>query len=166
VTEDVHNDTYPAIDPTQHDLTGKAVFISGATRGIGRATSVSFAKAGASLIAIGARSDLTATKDAVKEAAKAAGQPEPQILQLKLDVSSPRSVSEAVAEVEKTFGRLDILVNNAGVISMALIADSKPEEWWRNYEVNVKGPYLTSRACLPLLLKSENGLKQILTVSR
>lgn len=80
VTKDVHNDTYPAIDPTQHDLAGKAVFISGATRGIGRATSISFAKAGASFIAIGARSDLKPTETAIKEAAKATRRSEPKVL--------------------------------------------------------------------------------------
>ena len=55
-TKQVHSDTYPAIDPTKANLGGKAVFISGASKGFGKAIALSLAKAGASYIAIGARS--------------------------------------------------------------------------------------------------------------
>lgn len=88
------------------------------------------------------------------------------MLQLKLDVSDVESVDAAVQQVEAAFGRLDIVINNAGILNMQSIVDSSPDDWWKIYEVNVKGPYLIARATLPLLLKSENGLKQILTVSR
>ena len=49
---------------------------------------------------------------------------------------------------------------------MAPIVESNPDDWWKVYEVNVKGPYLVARATLPLLMESNDGLKQILTVSR
>jgi len=59
-----------------------------------------------------------------------------------------------------------VLVNNAGLIDMTLIKDSDPETWWRVWEVNVKGPYLVARAFLPLMLKAEDSLKQVVTVAR
>ncbi|KAM0718806.1 hypothetical protein Q7P37_005877 [Cladosporium fusiforme] len=165
VTETVHNDTYPAIDPTKQDLSGRVVFISGASKGIGRAISASFAKAGASTIAIAARSNLDATETAIQQAAKDAGRPAPTVLKVKLEVTNVESVSNAAAEVEKAAGRLDVLVNNAGVIDMTTITDSDPETWWNVWEVNVKGPYLVARAFLPLMLKADDSLKQVITVA-
>jgi hypothetical protein len=166
VTKTVHNDTYSAIDPTKQDLSGKAIFISGASRGIGRSIAISFAKAGASTIVLGARSSLDATETAVQQAAQDAGRPKPQVLKIKLEVTNPASVADAAAEVEKTAGRLDVLVNNAGVLDMKMINDSNPETWWNVWEVNVKGPYLVARAFLPLMLKAEDSLKQVITVAR
>lgn len=162
-TKEVHNDTYPAIDPKKCDLTGKSVYIAGASKGIGMATAVSFAKAGASQIAIGARSDLTQVEVAIKDAAKAAGRKEPQVVSVKVDVTDPKSVDAAVKVMDKEFGKLDVVIHNAGIISHGLIGESDPEEWMRTLNVNVGGPYLTARYCLPLLTKSE--LKTMVTVS-
>ncbi|KAI8630486.1 NAD(P)-binding protein [Xylariaceae sp. FL1651] len=164
-TSVVHNDTYPAIDPAKADLTGKAVFISGATRGLGKEISVSFAKAGASMIAIGARSDLSETAKAIRAAAASVGKPEPKILELKLDVASRESVDAAAAEIKKTFGRIDIVINNAGLFSgRGLIAETDPDAWWETMAVNVKGPYLVMRALIPLMLEA-GGMKTFITVS-
>lgn len=102
----------------------------------------------------------------MKQTAREVGRPAPKVLQLKLDVSDADSVDAAISQLDKEFGRLDIVINNAGILNMQSIAGSNPDDWWKIYEVNVKGPYLIARASLPLLLKSENGLKQILTVSR
>lgn len=76
------------------------------------------------------------------------------------------SVSDAAERVEKTVGRLDVLVNNAGLIDMKLIKDSDPVKWWNVWEVNLKGPYLVAKAFLPVMLKAEDSLKQVLTVAR
>jgi NAD(P)-dependent dehydrogenase (short-subunit alcohol dehydrogenase family) len=115
---------------------------------------------------LGARSSLDATETAVQQAAQDAGRPKPQVLKIKLEVTNPASVADAAAEVEKAVGRLDVLVNNAGVIDMTMITDSNPETWWNVWEVNVKGPYLVARAFLPLMLKVEDSLKQVITVAR
>lgn len=134
MTREVHNDTYPAIDSAKADLRGKAVFISGASRGIGRSIALSFAKAGASHIAIGARSDLAGISEETVKAAKAVGKPEPKVLCLKLEVMDAKSVSEAAAEIEKAFGKLDVVINNAAVLGgKSLIADSDPETWWQTW---------------------------------
>ncbi|KAI1491639.1 hypothetical protein F5X96DRAFT_630332 [Biscogniauxia mediterranea] len=127
--------------------------------------SVSFAKAGASMIAVGARSDLSETIRRMKDAVAKLGKPEPTILPLKLDVSDRVSVESAVAQIKEKFGRIDIVVNNAGVLGGAgLIAESDPDEWKRCFDVNLMGTYLVMRACIPLMLE-RGGDKTLITVS-
>ncbi|EMC93344.1 hypothetical protein BAUCODRAFT_37031 [Baudoinia panamericana UAMH 10762] len=163
-TSTVHSDTYPAIDPSKANHSGHAICITGASRGIGKAITLAFALAGASQIAIGARSDLSSVADAAKKAAKDAGRTEPTVLTVKLDVSDQQSVEIAVAEIAQKFGKLDIVINNAGILDeMKPIVETTPDLWWRTWEVNVKGPYLVTRSCVPLLLKGE--LKTLVMVS-
>lgn len=119
--------------------------------------SVAFAKSGASYIAIGARGDLSTTIKNTQEAAVAAGKPEPQILAVQVDVADRQSVDEAVAAVKNAFGRIDIVINNAGMLSTGSIADSDPEVWWRTMQVNLLGPYLLTRAFLPLMLEATHN---------
>lgn len=157
-TPSIHHDTYPAIDPTrQASHRGKNVFITGASRGIGRATALSFAKAGATAIAIGARSDLQSLEREILEAAEAAlpGSPAPRVVRVPLEVTEPASVDRAAAQLEAAFeGRLDILINNAGYLETAApLAESDPDEWWKTMTINLRGPYLVTRALLPLLLR-------------
>nr|POE87761.1 short chain dehydrogenase andi [Quercus suber] len=164
MTKEVHNDTYAGIDPTNANMTGKAVFITGASKGVGKATAVSYAKAGASYIAIGARGDMSSTEAAVKQAAADAKHTEPKVLCLKLDVGDKASVDKAAANIAEAFGKLDVVINNAGILgNMQKIQESDPDDWWQTMTVNLQGPYLITRACLPLLLKSE--LKTLITVA-
>ncbi|KAH8681948.1 hypothetical protein BX600DRAFT_447536 [Xylariales sp. PMI_506] len=164
MTSIVHNDTYPAIDPTKANLSGKAVLITGASRGLGFAISVSFAKAGASFIALGARGDVSATAKAVEQAAAELGKPTPKVLQLRLDVGDRHSVDEVAEKVKQEFGRVDVLINCAGVFDRGLIAESDPDQWQKIFQINLTGPYLLSRAFIPLMLEA-GGLKTIVTVS-
>ena len=76
----------------------------------------SFAQAGASHIAIGARSSLTSATEAVLKAAADAKRSAPQVLEVKIDVTSLKSTEDAAALVEKEFGKLDILLINAGIL--------------------------------------------------
>ncbi|KAL5333386.1 hypothetical protein BJX70DRAFT_406232 [Aspergillus crustosus] len=157
VTTTIHNDTYPAIDPTKVSLKGKAVFVSGASRGMGREMVLSFARGGASYIAAGARSDLSQLAEDVRSAAQAANHPEPTFLPLQLDVTSVESVEKAAAKVDEEFGHLDIAINNAGVLGkFGLVHESKPEEWLNVLNINLIGPYLVSRSFIPLLLKGQD----------
>ncbi|KAH8892531.1 NAD(P)-binding protein [Thozetella sp. PMI_491] len=160
-----HHDTYPFIDPLKADLAGKSVLITGASKGIGKAAAISFAKAGCSKIGLAARSDLAAVATVTTEAAKKAGRPEPLVLCLRVDVSSEGSVQAAAEAVTDAFaGSLDILINNAGFLDeWHPIAETVTEEWWRSWEVNIKGAYLCSRYFIPLLLNSHT--KTIINVS-
>ncbi|KAK3062367.1 hypothetical protein LTS18_004187 [Coniosporium uncinatum] len=158
-TKKIHNDTYPFIEPTKADASGKYVFITGASKGIGRATALSYAKAGISGLALGARSSLESLEKEIKEAANTNGKQEPEILRLKLDVADRQSVEDAAKQIEQAWGRIDIVVNNAGVLeNFVPLHESDPDEWWRSWEVMVKGPYLVMRSCIPLLLKGEHKI--------
>ncbi|CCM01532.1 uncharacterized protein FIBRA_03588 [Fibroporia radiculosa] len=158
------HDTYPAIDPTKTNLTGQVALITGASKGIGKATAVAFAQAGASGLVLLARSDLNATKAACEAAAKRPGQ-SLKVLAINVDVSNTTQVNDAMAKVKETFGRLDIVVNNAGAVSpLALLAESDSETWWHVWDVNIRGTYEVTRAALPLLVESE-GNRTVIIVS-
>ncbi|KAL2813944.1 hypothetical protein BDW59DRAFT_176591 [Aspergillus cavernicola] len=154
VTSILHNDTYPAIDPLQTDFSGKAVLVTGASKGIGRAVVLSFARAGASFIAAAARSDLSTLAHDVAAAATSAHRSPPIFLPLQLDVTDAEAVQSAAATVEQEFGSLDVLVNNAGTLGkFGGILATDPDEWWQVMDLNLRAPYLVSRAFLPLLLR-------------
>ncbi|KAM3083911.1 hypothetical protein ACMFMG_001984 [Clarireedia jacksonii] len=164
-TTNLHSKPYPAIDSaTSCDHSGHIVFISGASKGVGRAAAISFARAGAEGIIIGARSDLSSLEIELKTEATAAGKKPPKVLSIQLDLLSHQSVRDAVEQVEEAFGRLDILVNNAGYLAASqTIVDSDLDEWWQTFEVNVRGVYLMTRAFLPMMLK--DGMKTIVNVA-
>ncbi|WP_138465031.1 SDR family oxidoreductase [Poseidonocella sp. HB161398] len=137
------------------DLTGKAVLVTGASRGIGAAAARAFAAAGAK-VALAARS-----REAI---ADLAGELGGDAVAITCDVSRYWEVEAAVAAVEKSFGRLDVLVNNAGVIEpIAPLGGADPEDWGKLIDINVKGVYHGMRAALPVM--AANGGGTILTVS-
>lgn len=160
-----HKDTYPFIDPvTKCDHFGHYVFITGASKGVGKSTAIAFAQAGAAGIALGARSDFASVETEMLAAAEKAGKKAPKILKIKLDVMDYESVQNAAKEIEAGFGKLDVLINNAGYLSkFEKIADSDPVEYWRNYEINIRGVYLVTKCLLPLMLKG--GQKTIVNIS-
>ena len=105
------------------DLTGKAAFVTGASRGIGRSVAVSLAQAGADVALIGRD---TAALEETLAAVKATGR---RALALKTDVTSADSVSAAVDQAVKAYGKIDTLVCNAGV-QKQLSTASKAPAWW------------------------------------
>jgi NAD(P)-dependent dehydrogenase (short-subunit alcohol dehydrogenase family) len=149
------------------NLTGKTVLISGGSRGIGRSTAISFAEARASGIVITARGDLSETKAAVLAAAKKANVPAPKVLALTVDVTSQESVEASAKAFAKEFpDGLDVLVNNAGNLEPVLrVHESDPKEWWKTYEINVKGVYLMARSYLPHLLAKPAGLRTVVNLT-
>lgn len=151
------HDTYPFIDPTSANLAGKSVFITGASKGIGKAAALAFATAGCSKIAIAARSPLDGVEKAIREAAAKENHPEPLILSLTVDVISEESVRMAAEATAQAFsGSLDILICNAGYLEdWRKLAESQADDWWKSWEVNMKGTYLCHRYFIPLLLKSQ-----------
>lgn len=165
-TPTIHNDTYDFISTKSQNLKGKRVFLTGASKGIGKETALSFARAGASSIALGARSSLSELATEVEKAAKAAGHAVPKVISIKLDVTNVSSTEQAAKTVKSEFGGLDFLFNNAGYLEeFKKIGESDPDEWWRTQEVNIKGPYLVARACIPVLLDTKDGDKTIINTS-
>ncbi|KAI1819262.1 NAD(P)-binding protein [Xylaria intraflava] len=161
----VHHDTYPFISPAKIDLAGKSVFIAGASKGIGRLTSITLARTGCSKIAIGARSDLSSLEGEIKQAAIDAGKTAPQVVSLQLDVTSDESVRAGAEKISQEFGgALDVLISYAGNMeTWAPVGESNPPEWWKTYEINIKGTYLLNRYFIPLLLKGETKTSILLT---
>lgn len=148
------NDTYPFIDPLKSDYSGQNVLITGAARGLGKEMAVSYAKAGASGIALLDILDAEPVLPELLAAAKSASRSEPKLIAVKVDVTSEQSVAEAVKAVSAKFDSLDFVINNAGLLTgYTALMKSEPAKWWRDWEVNVKGPYLISRAFMPLVLK-------------
>ncbi|KAK6002585.1 hypothetical protein QM012_001335 [Aureobasidium pullulans] len=165
-TPTIHNDTYDFISTKSQNLKGKRVFLTGASKGIGRETALSFARAGASSIALGARSSLSDLATEVEKAAKEAGHAAPKVVSIKLDVTDVSSTEQAAKTVKSEFGGLDFLFNNAGYLEeFKKIGESDPDEWWRTQEVNIKGPYLVARAFIPVLLDTKDGDKTIINTS-
>lgn len=149
------NDRYGAIDPggaLKGAAAGKVVFIAGASRGIGQATAVAFAEAGARALYLTARNKaaLEETAELVREA-----NPGADCAVAVCDVTSAEAVEAAVADCVARFGALDVADANAGYLGpWVKIAESDPEGWWRNWEVNLRGAYHVARFALPHLIES------------
>lgn len=138
-------------------MAGKCVLVTGASSGCGKAIALAFARAGTSKIAILARREMAELTQQLQQEASNNGHPAPQVLTLRADQTDQEQVEAAAQTFERAFGVLDVLVNNAGYMEQwKPIAQSDPSEWWRTWEVNVKGPYLVCRSFISLLLQSSS----------
>lgn len=149
-----HN-VYDAIDPKgalAGSVEGKVVFIAGASRGIGQATAVAFAKAGARAVYLAARSEAALQET---RALVLADNPETLCAIRACDVTIATDVEAAVADCVARFGALDVADANAGYLGpWTRIGASDPVGWWWNWEVNVRGAYHVIRFALPPLIDS------------
>ncbi|MFM2421136.1 MAG: hypothetical protein RL385_5859, partial [Pseudomonadota bacterium] len=138
-------------------LRGKTLFVTGASRGIGLAIALRAARDGAN-IAIAAK-----TKDAhphlpgtiftaAEEVTRAGG----NALPLHVDVRDEASVKAAVDATVARFGGIDICVNNASAIQLTGTLQTEMKRFDLMQQVNARGTYLTSKLCLPHLLRAEN----------
>jgi citronellol/citronellal dehydrogenase len=146
------------------DLRGKTLFITGASRGIGKAIALRAAADGAN-VAVAAKTAEPHPKlpgtiyTAAREIEDAGG----RALALQTDIRDEEQVREAVARTVDAFGGIDILVNNASAINLTRIDDTPMKRFDLMWSVNARGTYLCSQACLPWLRKAENP--HILTLS-
>ncbi|MDR7554344.1 MAG: SDR family oxidoreductase [Armatimonadota bacterium] len=124
----------------------RILLVTGASRGIGRATALAAAAQGMDLVLV-ARRDADGLH-ATAEQARACGVRATTVL---ADVSLPVDVERIAGHVEREHGRLDALVNNAGIASQRGLTEVSLAEWQETLAVNLTGPFLVVRACLPLL---------------
>uniref|UniRef100_A0A8C0WUB1 Hydroxysteroid dehydrogenase-like protein 2 n=1 Tax=Castor canadensis TaxID=51338 RepID=A0A8C0WUB1_CASCN len=139
--------------------TGKAgctVFITGASRGIGKAIALKAAKDGANIV-IAAKTTQSHPKlpgtiyTAAEEIEAAGGKALPCIV----DVRDEQQINNAVEKAVEKFGGIDILVNNASAISLTNTLETPTKRVDLMMNVNTRGTYLTSKACIPFLKKSK-----------
>ena len=132
-------------------LAGKVALVTGGGTGIGRAIALAFAREGASVAVAGRR--LEKLREVIREVEKSGGKG----LAMECDVTKAKEVERAVRGTTERFGRLNILVNNAGALSATTVEGISEEEWDRLMTVNMKGPFLMSRAVLPEFRKAGGG---------
>ncbi|MEM1118947.1 MAG: NAD(P)-dependent oxidoreductase [Bacteroidota bacterium] len=136
---------------------GKTVFITGGSRGIGKAIGLRLAQEGANIV-IAAKTTTPHPRlsgtiyTAAEEIEKAGG----QALPIKVDIRFEDNILEAVEKTVETFGGIDILVNNASAISLTGTLQTEMKRYDLMHSVNTRGTFLTSKCCLPHLLKAEN----------
>lgn len=128
---------------------------------------IAYAKAGASIIGIGARSDLHLAIKEIEDAANSVGREIPKVVPVIMDVLSPESVQQVVEEITPHFNnKLDILVSNAGYMeTWRPIAEADIADWWQSWEVNIKGQLMVWEAMLPLILADDSSLKTMINLS-
>jgi len=139
-----HNDTYDAINPTRPELSqaGKVIVITGGGQGIGRETVDAYAQAGATDIHILGRTSgtLGETKKIVEEK-----YPKVKVTAHVADISD----KDAVVKAAKAIGSWDVLVANAGYLPTPGLITEHVDDWWKAFEINVKGSLNLTTAFLP-----------------
>jgi NADP-dependent 3-hydroxy acid dehydrogenase YdfG len=132
-------------------LDGKVALVTGASSGIGEATAIALAEAGAA-VAIGAR-----RKDRLDALAAKLRDDGARVLQLDLDVTDEQACAAAVARTREELGGLDVLVNNAGVMLLGTIVGADPEDWRRMLHTNVLGLMYMTHAAIEGMVEQGSG---------
>jgi citronellol/citronellal dehydrogenase len=139
------------------NLQGKTLFITGASRGIGKAIALRAARDGANVVVAAKTSEphpkLPGTVfTAAEEIEKAGG----KALACVVDIRFEEQVADAVQKTVAKFGGIDILVNNASAISLTGTLETPMKRYDLMHQINTRGTFLCSQACLPHLLKAKN----------
>jgi citronellol/citronellal dehydrogenase len=138
-------------------LKGKTLFITGASRGIGKAIGLRAAREGANVVIAAKTADpnpkLPGTIYSAKEEIEAAGG---KALACIVDVRFEEQIQDAVKQAVATFGGIDVLVNNASAISLTGTVDTPMKRFDLMHGINTRGTFACSQACIPYLAKSEN----------
>ena len=135
------------------------VLITGGSRGIGKAIAVRLAKDGANVAIAGKTAEAnpklegtiyTAAEEIAKEGTG-------KILPLQADIRFEDQISNIVETTVKTFGGIDILVNNASAINLSATEQTEPKRFDLMHDINIRGTFFMSKACIPYLKKSSNA---------
>lgn len=135
-----------------HRLTGRRAVVTGGAQGIGRAIAVGFAHEDADVAVIDVQEQTAGRRFAA--AAEAVGR---RGFYFRADVASETEVTAAMTAAAQALGGIDVLVNNAGVVSEYPVAEMPVAEWDRIIAVNLRGPFLCTRAVLPAMISQGQG---------
>lgn len=136
-------------------LQDRVILVTGAGDGIGRAVSLGLARHGATVVLLGRT---LAKLESAYDEIEAAGGPTPLIHPLELGTATPESFAEVADSLGRAFGRLDGLLHNAADLGrLGPVEHYAPEVWERVMAVNLRAPFLLTRACLPLLRASPDA---------
>lgn len=136
----------------------KTVIITGASRGIGKAIGLKLAQKKANIV-IASKSVEENPKlggtifSAAEEMEKAGG----RALAVQCDIRFENQIQQVVEKAVEKFGGIDILINNASAINLATTEQTEPKRFDLMYDINVRGTFMMSRACIPHLKKSTNA---------
>lgn len=133
-------------------LIGKKVLVTGGSRGIGRATAILFARAGADVAFTYRKNQEQAEKVLV-----AINQFHRNGLALRGNVASFVDAKKNVEQVMHHFGRIDVLVNNAGIWEYGAVHEMTPEQWQRTLDINLNGVFYFTRLVVPVMMKQKAG---------
>lgn len=137
------------IDPGAGSLAGRVVLVAGATGGLGRATALAAAAAGATVVLLGRK---VRRLEKLYDELLAAGAPQPAIYPLDLAGAQAKDYADLAANIEHQLGRLDGIVHAAAAFAtLQPFEQQPPDEWQRTQQVNLVAPWLLSAACLPLM---------------
>jgi glycerol dehydrogenase len=128
-------------------LDNKVALITGASRGIGKAIALMFARQGAKVAAFGLSNKV---HDLAAELGDA-------VLPLTVDVASEVQIEAGVKKTLEHFGRIDVLVNNAGIARLNRAEEHTNEDWDEVMNVNLRGPFLLSRAVGRIMIQQQSG---------
>lgn len=134
------------------DTPGRVAFVTGASRGIGRAVAVALGAAGCR-VAFCFSSD----EDGAKETQAAVEATGTDALALRADVADVESVDRAFSEIEQTFGPVELLVNNAGITRDGLLMRMSDEHWGDVLQTNLTGSFHTIRRATPKMMRGRFG---------
>jgi citronellol/citronellal dehydrogenase len=149
---------------TSDPLAGRVAFISGGSRGIGLEIGRSLARAGA-YIALIAKTDKPNPKlpGTIHDAAEELRELGAEVLPIVGDIRDEERVASAVAQTVERFGGIDLCINNASALNLADVAELPVKRYDLLQSINVRGTFVVTQACLPLLRRSEHA--HILTLS-
>src|SRR5689334_14222519 len=132
-------------------MSNRVAFVTGSSRGIGRATALTLQQAGYAIVV--ASFEVEKNEEVAAEIRAAGG----EAMTSNLNLTSLDSIKSSFAEAYKHFGRIDVLVNNAGVTKDGLAMRMKPEDWNRVLQTTLSAPFLPAQQVLPARVKQRSG---------
>jgi 3-oxoacyl-[acyl-carrier protein] reductase len=132
-------------------MSDRVAFVTGSSRGIGRATALALCRAGCDIVVASPELELN---EQVAGEIRAAGA---RALTSDLNLTSHDSIRASFAAAYKEFGRIDVLVNNAGITKDGLALRMKPEDWSLVLQINLSGAFFAAQQVLPAMVKQRSG---------